>query len=85
MMGRLAGLLTLTSLGVFPVSVAVAVAALAVRDFGPAPFFLFAAITLTVAIIAGLSQRAGRDFGTDQGTTPPAQPIAAANMEGQAA
>lgn len=67
MMGRLAGLLTLTSFGVFPVSVALA--ALVVRGLGTTPFFLLAAATLAVAILAGLSQRAWRDFGTDLSTS----------------
>src|SRR6202034_435898 len=55
-LGRLAGLLTLTSFGVFPISVALA--ALVVRHWGATPFFLLAAVTVTVAILAGLSQRA---------------------------
>ena len=76
-LGRLAGLLTLTSFGVFPISVALA--ALVVRHWGPAPFFLLAAVTLTVAIAAGLSQRAWRDFGATQ----PASPEPAINLEGQ--
>jgi len=62
MLGRLAGLLTLASYGVFPASVALA--ALIVHNLGPAPFFPFAAATLTAAILAGLSQRTWRDFGT---------------------
>lgn len=60
-LGRLTGLLMLTSFGIFPLSVAIA--AIFVRDLGPAPFFLFAAATLTAAILAGLTQRAWRDFG----------------------
>ena len=80
MMGRLAGLLTLTSFGVFPLSVALA--ALLVRGLGPAPFFLFAAATLAAAILAGLSQRAWRDFGTDPDTITTARHV---TMEGQAA
>ncbi len=62
-LGRLAGLLMLTSFGVFPISVALA--ALVVRHWGPTPFFLLAAVTLAVAILAGLSQRAWRDFGAN--------------------
>jgi hypothetical protein len=76
-LGRLAGLLTLTSFGVFPISVALA--ALVVRHWGATPFFLLAAVTLTVAILAGLSQRAWRDFGASQ----PATPEPAINLEGQ--
>ena len=44
-LGRLTDLLMLTSFGIFPLSVAIA--AIFVRDLGPAPFFLFAAATLT--------------------------------------
>jgi predicted MFS family arabinose efflux permease len=76
-LGRLAALLTLTSFGVFPISVALA--ALVVRHWGATPFFLLAAVTLTVAILAGLSQRAWRDFGASQ----PATPEPAINLEGQ--
>jgi predicted MFS family arabinose efflux permease len=61
LLGRLAGLLTLASLGVFPVSVALA--ALVVRSAGPAPFFPLAGAMLAAAILAGLSQRAWRSFG----------------------
>ena len=57
----------LTSFGVFPLSVAIA--AIFVRDLGPAPFLLFAAATLTAATLAGLCQRAWRDFGAQE---PPA-------------
>jgi MFS family permease len=64
-LGRLTGLLMLTSFGIFPISVAIA--AIFVRDLGPAPFFLFAAATLAAAILAGLSQRAWRDFGAPVG------------------
>ena len=53
----------LASLGVFPISVALA--ALFVRHLGPASFFIFSAVTLTVAILAGLSQRTWRDFGIE--------------------
>jgi hypothetical protein len=60
-LGRLTCLLMLTSFGIFPLSVAIA--AIFVRDLGPAPFFLFAAATLAAAILAGLTQRAWRDFG----------------------
>ena len=65
-MGRLAGLLMLASLGVFPLSVALA--ALVVHGFGPALFFPLAAVTLAAALLAGLSQRTWRNFGA---ITPP--------------
>jgi hypothetical protein len=74
-LGRLTGLLMLTSFGIFPLSVAIA--AIFVRDLGPAPFFLFAAATLAAAILAGLTQRAWRDFGapaSDLGAEHPAPP-----------
>jgi MFS family permease len=63
LLGRLSGLMMLSSLGVFPLSVALA--ALFVRHLGPASFFVFAAAALAVAILAGLSQRTWREFGTD--------------------
>jgi predicted MFS family arabinose efflux permease len=63
LLGRLSGLLLLGSLGVFPISVALA--ALFVRHLGPASFFIFSAVALTVAILAGLSQRTWRDFGIE--------------------
>jgi hypothetical protein len=69
---------------VFPISVALA--ALVVRRWGPTPFFLLAAVTLTVAILAGLSQRAWRDFGTSQQAPPEsATPESATHREGQPA
>ena len=79
-LGRLAGLLMLTSFGVFPISVALA--AVVVRHWGPTPFFLLAAVTLAVAILAGLSQRAWREFGANHPTTTP-EP--ANHLEGQPA
>jgi hypothetical protein len=53
--------------------------ALAPRHWGPTPFFLLAAVTLTVAILAGLGQRGWRDFGAPG----PATPEPAINLEGQ--
>jgi predicted MFS family arabinose efflux permease len=77
-LGRLAGLLTLTSFGVFPISVALA--ALLVRHWGPSPFFLLAAASTAVAILAGLSQRAWREFGSHH---PATTPEPAHHLEGQ--
>ena len=79
-LGRLAGLLTLTSFGVFPISVALA--AVVVRHWGPSPFFLLAAVTTAVAILAGLSQRAWREFGANH---PATTPEPAHHLEGQPA
>lgn len=62
MLGRLMSLLLLTSFGVFPVSVALA--ALAVQRFGPAPLYPFAGAALAAAVLFGLSQRRWREFGT---------------------
>lgn len=61
LMGRLAGLLTLSSMGVFPISAALA--GVAVGAFGPAPFFVFAALTTALPILLGLTQPCWRDYG----------------------
>jgi MFS family permease len=60
-LGRLNGLLLVTSFGVAPVSVLLA--AWFGRALGPASFFLFAAATLAAAILGGLTRRSWRDFG----------------------
>ena len=60
-LGRLMGVLVLTSFGSFPVSVALG--ALAVHRFGPAPLFPIAGAGLAVATVFGLSQRSWREFG----------------------
>jgi predicted MFS family arabinose efflux permease len=65
-LGRLIGVLMLTSYGVFPVSVALG--ALVVRDLGPAPFFPLAGACLAIAILVALSQRTWREFGTARAT-----------------
>ncbi|MGH3170833.1 MAG: MFS transporter [Trebonia sp.] len=87
MLGRLAGFLTLGSFGVFPVSVALA--AFFTRDLGPRSFFVFTAITLTAALLAGLTQREWRDFGLNQATdtikTPETAPPPVPDIEGQTA
>lgn len=62
LMGRLAGLLTLSSMGVFPISALLAGAA--VGALGPAPFFVFAGLTTALPILLGLTQRCWRDYGT---------------------
>ena len=60
-LGRLNGLLLLTSFGMAPVSVLLA--AWFGHALGPAAFFLFAAVTIAVAVLGGLTKRAWRDFG----------------------
>jgi predicted MFS family arabinose efflux permease len=74
-LGRLNGLLLLTSFGLAPVSVLLA--AWSGRAFGPAAFFLFAAVTIAAAIAGGLSQRSWRDFGAAPGTPQAAAAVAA--------
>jgi MFS family permease len=71
-LGRLNGLLLLTSFGVAPVSVLLA--AWCGHALGPRSFFLFAAVTLAAAIIGGLSQRSWRDFGAAAGSPAASQP-----------
>jgi MFS family permease len=64
LLGRATGVLVLGVFGVFPA--AVALGAIFTREFGAASFFLFAAATLTGAIIFGLSQKSWREFGVTQ-------------------
>jgi hypothetical protein len=74
-LGRLNGLLLLTSFGMAPVSVLLA--AWFGRALGPASFFLFAAATLAAAIVGGLTRRSWRDFGAHRARLPgPATPPA---------
>lgn len=63
LLGRLMGLLLLASFGVFPISVLLG--GYLVHSLGAAAFFPIAAATLLVPILAGLTQRAWRDFGRD--------------------
>jgi hypothetical protein len=74
-LGRLNGLLLLTSFGVAPVSVLLA--AWSGRALGPASFFLFTAGTIAAAILGGLSQRAWRDFGARTAGASPAVALTA--------
>jgi MFS family permease len=67
-LGRLNGLLLLTSFGLAPVSVLLA--AWFGSALGSASFFLFAAVTIAVAVGGGLTQRAWRDFGTPAAAAP---------------
>lgn len=61
-LGRVTGLLTLCSFGVFPISTAAG--ALVVQHFGPAPFFPIAGAFLTAAIVGALCLRQWRQLGT---------------------
>ena len=87
MLGRLMGLIVITTFGVYPVSVALA--AFVGRGLGPGAFFLFAAGVLAAAVLAGLTQRSWRDFGTEgpAGTTAAAlgQPTVPDQAAGQQA
>jgi hypothetical protein len=76
LMGRLMSLILLASFGLFPVSVALG--GLFVARLGPAPFFPVAAAVLVAAVLAGLTQKAWRQFGAAAGPAPlPAEPPAA--------
>ena len=55
------GLLLLASMGIFPVSVALA--GVVVHNFGPAIFFAGAGVSLAVTILLSLTQRSWREFG----------------------
>lgn len=67
LMGRLAGLLTLSSMGIFPVSAALA--GVVVGAYGPAPFFVFAGLTTAIPVALGLTQQCWRDYGAAPRTT----------------
>jgi len=73
LLGRLMGLLLITSFGVYPVSVALA--AFCDRALGTSAFFSFAAGVLALAVVGGLTQRSWRDFGTG-GPAAPATHVA---------
>ena len=66
MLGRVWGLLTLASVGSFPV--ATFIAGLLVRHLGPAPVFPISGALLTLSLLYGLTQREFRDFGAGGGT-----------------
>jgi MFS family permease len=72
LLGRLTSLLVLASFGIFPVSVLLG--AVVTRDLGPALFFPIAAGALTVAILAGLSQREWRHLGDATDSVAPGEP-----------
>ena len=62
LLGRVWGLLTLASVGSFPV--ATFIAGLLVRHLGPAPVFVISGGLLALSMAYGLTQREFRDFGT---------------------
>jgi len=72
LLGRLVGLIMVTSFGVYPLSVVLA--AICDRSLGLASFFLFAAGVLALAVLGGLTQRPWRDFGTARPPTPQPSP-----------
>ena len=73
LIGRLSGLLLVTSYGMFPISVALA--GPTVRRYGPGAFFILAAATLAAALAWALSQQAFRDFGMRPAAEPSAQSV----------
>jgi predicted MFS family arabinose efflux permease len=74
LIGRLSGLLLVTSYGVFPVSVALA--GFVVHRFGPGAFFLLAAVTMAATLVLALSQRAFREWGTRPALAEPVRRMA---------
>jgi predicted MFS family arabinose efflux permease len=68
LLGRLMGLILLTSFGLFPLSVALG--AVGVRDLGPGAVFPIAAALVAGAVLFGLSQRAWREFGATMAGQP---------------
>jgi hypothetical protein len=72
LIGRLSGLLLVTSYGMFPVSVALA--GLVARRYGPGAFFILTAVTLGGTLVRALSRQAFREFGTRPAAWPSAQP-----------
>ncbi|HEX7160353.1 MAG TPA: MFS transporter [Trebonia sp.] len=61
MLGRVWGLMTLASVGSFPV--ATFIAGLLARHLGPTPIFPISGALLALSMLFGLSQREFRDFG----------------------
>jgi predicted MFS family arabinose efflux permease len=62
LIGRLSGLLLVTSYGMFPVSVALA--GCVVHRFGPGSFFVLSAVTMAATLVWALSRLEFRNFGT---------------------
>jgi MFS family permease len=71
MLGRVWGLLTLASVGSFPV--ATFVAGLLVRHLGPTPLFPISGALLALSMLYGLTQREFRDFGAPDDFGAPAE------------
>jgi predicted MFS family arabinose efflux permease len=71
LIGRLSGLLLVTSYGMFPVSVALA--GFVVHRFGPGSFFVLSAVTMAATLVWALSQQQFRDFGTRPAFDPAAR------------
>jgi MFS family permease len=78
LLGRVMSLLMLAALGSFPASVAVA--GVLIHRFGPAVFFPVSGILLIVVVLAALTQKTIRDFGTtpapEAAPPPPADDLA---------
>jgi len=70
LIGRLSGLLMTTSFGMFPISVVLA--GFVAHRYGPAAFFILAAVTVAATLAWALSQQAFRDFGMRPATALPA-------------
>ena len=61
MLGRVWGLMSLASVGSFPI--ATFIAGVLARHFGPTPIFPISGVLLAMSMLFGLSQREFRDFG----------------------
>ena len=61
MLGRVWGLMSLASVGSFPI--ATFIAGVLARHFGPTPIFPISGVLLALSMLFGLSQREFRDFG----------------------
>jgi predicted MFS family arabinose efflux permease len=79
LLGRATAILMLGAFGVSPL--AVALGAVFTRELGATSFFLFAAATLTVAIIYGLSQKTWRQIGVTSAPADHAEPYAGETIE----
>lgn len=72
-LGRVMGLILLAGVGIYPVSVALA--GVAVRDYGAVPYFPAAGAILAAAVLTGLTQRSWRIFGITTSTTSSSQQV----------